>query len=199
MNVFVLGTGRCGSTALNAACGHMTNFTLGHEARARLIGRDRVDYPDNHIEIDHRLAWFLGRLDEKYGDDAYYVHLTRNRDACARTQARHWSYQGSMIMAWHNAILKMSPVPRLDAAGDLVDAVTENISFFLKDKSNKMDFRIENAEMDFPKFWNWIGAKGDLDAAMLEFKAGHNETGSRTNRAVIIATHFASRAFHFYR
>ena len=34
-NVFVLGTGRCGTVTFSAACGHFDNFTAGHESRRR--------------------------------------------------------------------------------------------------------------------------------------------------------------------
>lgn len=40
-------------------------------------------YPPRHIEVDNRLAWFLGYLQEHHGHEAYYVHLTRDRDAVA--------------------------------------------------------------------------------------------------------------------
>jgi hypothetical protein len=104
-----------------------------------------------------------------------------------------------MIMAWHNAILKMSPVSRLDAAADMVDAITENIRFFLKDKTHWMPFRVETAETEFPKFWDWIGAEGDLDAALAEFRVAHNSTTSKLKRAPIVIGHFAQRALRFYR
>jgi hypothetical protein len=29
-------------------------------------------------------------------------------------------------------------------------------------------------QQDFPKFWHWIGATGDLDAAMATFATRHN-------------------------
>ncbi len=78
MNVFILNTGRCGSYTFHEACSHIKNFTSGHESRSTILGPNRLDYPENHIESDNRLSWLLGRLDKKYGDNAYYVHLLRN-------------------------------------------------------------------------------------------------------------------------
>ncbi len=63
MNVFVLGTGRCGTTTFMKACRHVTNCTSGHETRVNHVGPERLSYPSNHIEADNRLSWFLGRLD----------------------------------------------------------------------------------------------------------------------------------------
>jgi hypothetical protein len=57
VNVFVLGRGRCGSTTFIRAYKHISNFTSGHETRARLLGEARLNYPDHHIEADNRLSW----------------------------------------------------------------------------------------------------------------------------------------------
>ena len=78
MNVFVLSTGRCGSTTFIKACSHITNYSSAHESLSTRTGKQRLNYPENHIEADNRLSWLLGRLDNTYGDDAFYVHLNRN-------------------------------------------------------------------------------------------------------------------------
>ena len=68
MNVFILCTGRCGSMSISRACKELDNYTSGHETRITKLGDERINFPENHIEADNRLAWFLGRLDEKYGN-----------------------------------------------------------------------------------------------------------------------------------
>jgi hypothetical protein len=78
MNLFVLWTRRCGSVTFDKACGHITNYSSGHEMRTGMIGKERLLYTQNHIEADNRLSWFLGKLDKSYGNDAFYVHLRRN-------------------------------------------------------------------------------------------------------------------------
>ncbi len=60
------------------ACKHISNFSSSHESRCGLLAEARLDYPENHIEADDRLSWFLGRLDKQYGNSAFYVHLKRN-------------------------------------------------------------------------------------------------------------------------
>ena len=86
MNIFVLNTGRCGSTTFIKACQHIQNFTASHESRSVFTGNQRLAYPRNHIEADNRLSWFLGKLDQEYGDNAVYVHLLRDRAATARSK-----------------------------------------------------------------------------------------------------------------
>ena len=85
-NVFVLCTGRCGSTTFVRACQHIENFTAGHESRAKLLGSDRVSYPKKHIEADNRLTWFLPRLTSNIDPDTtLFVHLTRSQSEVVKS------------------------------------------------------------------------------------------------------------------
>lgn len=184
MNVFVLSTGRCGSLAFVRACRYITNFTSGHESRCREVGESRLAYPDGHIESDNRLSWFLGRLEREYGDDAVYVHLKRDAGKVARSFAGR--YRHGMIDGYRNAILRrprggQSP---MEIALDYCDTVNANIAAFLKDKSRKMEFDIEDAESGFREFWTLIGAEGDLDAALGEFRVRHNASKTAWARVV---------------
>lgn len=67
MNVFVLCTGRCGSTTFIESARHISNYSAGHETRTYLTGAARFDYPQSHIEADNRLSWLLGRLNKTFG------------------------------------------------------------------------------------------------------------------------------------
>lgn len=173
MNVFILNTGRCGSTTFIAACRHITNFTAGHESRIHLLGPGRLAYPDNHIEADNRLAWLLGRLDTAYGDDARYVHLRRDRERVAASFARRMEF-GIMKAYWEGVLLREQAPDALAAAHDYIDTVEANILRFLQDKRYIMPFRLETARDDFPAFWDWIGAAGELDQALAEWDIRHN-------------------------
>ncbi len=177
--VIVLCTGRCGSTTFAAACKHATNYTAAHESRTYRLGADRFAYPDNHIEVDNRLAWLTGRLDATFGDTPFYVHLRRNT---AETTASFASRNSHGLMKAYrtgilpNLLLRRPETPALDIATDLVDTLTANITLFLRDKSRVMEMSLETMADDFPKFWTWIGATGDLDAAMAAFQTRHNAT-----------------------
>ncbi|HWM30654.1 MAG TPA: hypothetical protein VNO69_02990 [Methyloceanibacter sp.] len=174
--VFALGTGRCGSTTFIHACSHITNFTSGHETRSRLLFENRLDYPPNHIEADNRLAWLLGRLDQRWGHSAYYVHLVRDREATARSFARRLDNKGSIIAAYRLAILMGArDAEPLEICRDYVDTVTTNIVLFLRDKPH-VTVRLETAFNDFRYFWQWIGASGSLDAALAEWNVRHNSS-----------------------
>jgi hypothetical protein len=176
MNVFVLCTGRCGSVTFVQACRHITNYTAAHESRSQRTGADHFSYPQNHIEADNRLSWFLGCLDRTYGDNAFYVHLTRNREDTARSFARRWDF--GIMRAYRTGILWAIPEDgdRMTVCLDYCDTVTANIEAFLKDKTRTMSFALETAKTDFERFWSWIGAEGDLTAALAEWDRQYNDS-----------------------
>jgi len=171
MNVFVLCTGRCGSHTFIEACKHITNYSAAHESRTGLLGPERLNYPPNHIEADNRLSWFLGRLERAYGDHAIYIHLRRNELDTAASYARRWKYK-FCIMGPYSSVILLRSSPKnapIDVCLDYCDTVNSNIEAFLKNKSKKMAFSLENAKDDFRRFWEFIGAEGDLSAALTEW------------------------------
>jgi len=175
-NVFVLCTGRCGSATFAHACDHATNYTTGHETRAHVVGPDRLDYPANHIEVDNRLAWFLGRLDRAYGDSAYYVHLTRDPESVAQSLSIRTG-MCSLVNAYARGIaIRGDAGDPLATARDLVSTMTANIETFLRGRSNVMRFPMESADDLFPHFWQWIGAEGDIASARAEWSVAHNHS-----------------------
>jgi hypothetical protein len=181
MRVFILCTGRSGSTAIIKACEGIKNFTCGHETLSHKFGKDRFDYPDNHIEADNRLAWFLGSLDKKFGDDAVYIHLIRDKDATVKSYNQRWKSRLTIVKAFAEGIL-MTPVELLDdtsrllVCSDYYDTVNSNIELFLKNKTQKIEIHLDNIKQGFQQLWNLIGAQGDLDLALQSFDEHHNKS-----------------------
>lgn len=187
MNVFVLGTGRCGTSTFVAACRHFTNFTAGHETLTSRLGASRFAFPGDHIEADNRLSWLLGRLDTAFGTQAFYVHLIRDPEAVAESYARRWQEGlGTLPAAYHRGIIHQASEKRLDICRDLVATVTGNVEAFLRDKPMQITVRLEHAVQDFPLFCRAIGAEGDIDAALNEWGTRYNATpsGSSTLRRI---------------
>lgn len=175
MNVFILSTGRCGSKTFMEACKHITNITAAHESRTQHVGDARLDYPDNHIESDNRLSWYLGRLDEKYGDNAVYVHLYRDRDGVANSYAK--LTHSPMVRAYRSGIVIncLRQYTNVDVMRDYYDTVNANIRLFLKAKTKTIDFDLASPQKPFEEFWNMIGAQGDFEAAASEWSVHHNK------------------------
>jgi len=176
-NVFVLNTGRCGSLTFHHACKHIENYSSAHETvndtKHAHAAPYTLPWPRHHIEIDNRLAWFLGVLERDFGSRPYYVHLTRERDATARSLAKRrgifQSFATTMMHRPFHAFDDMSDDDKLEIAGFFFDVVTANIEMFLDDKPDKIRIPIEGPEAGFREFWAGIGATGDMDAALAEF------------------------------
>lgn len=203
MRVFVLTTGRSGSVTFARACGHLTNFTSGHETgwptTPDAEPTERLTYADRHIEVDNRLVWLMGPLHRRY-PDAVYVHLTRDPEAVAASFAARWTGDpppaGDSMLARARRKMNLAPRPgvsamamfaypmlgrsrawpatrRLDIARMMVDTVNGNIGEFLANKPH-MTIDLANAADVFPRFCAWVDAEGDLDAAAAEFSTLHN-------------------------
>lgn len=185
-NIFVLCTGRCGSVTFSRACEHFTNFSSGHETLSREFGFKRLDYPRNHIEADNRLAWFLGRLNKRFGKDAFYVHLYRDADKVAKSYDARWISLVSLVSAFNHGLM-MQKTPSAQAASDLVETVTENILYFLSDKPNQIAINIDDPEPGFRKFAQCIGATGDIDAAIRVFAEKHNASDAEKPGLIVSA------------
>jgi hypothetical protein len=185
MNVFVLCTGRSGSSAFIEACKHITNFTAGHESRSEKLSSERFRFPDNHIEADNRISWQLGQLEKMFGQNAFYVFLRRDKKATAKSFLNRFLMPKSMIYAYANGIKKQPPEAireedRFQICLDYVETVNTNIEFFLKDKPHKIIIDLENIHSDFKAFWVKIKAEGHLDLALAEFNKKHNSSPKKT-------------------
>ena len=184
MNVFVLCTGRSGSTSFIKACQHITNYSSSHESLTDRFLNERFEFPENHIEADNRLSWQLGQLDEKYGKNAFYIHLKRDKLAVAGSYKKRFLLPKSIIYAYANGIKKRPPeilnkVESLLVSLDYVETVNSNIKFFLKDKPRQITIDLYNIKKEFEQFWYEIQAEGDLELALKEFDKKHNKSASK--------------------
>lgn len=201
MRVFVLRTGRCGSVTFYKACRHIENYSCGHERNMAVLGYNRLEYPNQHIEVDNRLAWFGGRLLQQYRyriHPFFYVWLHRDPLATAQSFCKRWDT--GLMNSYVNGIYHGDAVDRLkkklslndsnkhlssedvisevqlQAAMDLVSTVNENISLLLSrvPASQQCVVHLESAKADFQYFWQRIGARGNLNAALQEWDVKHN-------------------------
>ena len=178
MRIFVVGTGRCGTRTFSQACKRISNFTSGHETHARrLLGN--LDYPDNHIEVDHHLGWALPMLLEKYppGPDAYYVHLVRERSACVASLARRHDMDYFAALCCFVECSRRTPDVRRRAAEYYYDMRNASIAGALRSaQAGAFSARveIENLPSAWHGFWDMIGARGDLVAALVECSKRYN-------------------------
>lgn len=180
-NIFVLSAGRVGSEILSKALSHANNYTVGHETdRAK-----DFSYPDYHIEIDNRLAWFLGDLDEIYdSNETLYVWLYGNRHNQTISLSRRYNHSHSIMRAFGDGILMGAVKKKLDIAVKYVECVEDNIQYFTSgkenvayvDSSNTYSFRNSVHTL-------WADARmcGDYDACMDELSKFYNASKNRVN------------------
>ena len=157
----------------------MKNYSSGHETKSREFGAKRLNYPDNHIEVDNRLSWHLGPLWNRFGDEAMYVHLTRNRDDVAQSYMKRFEDQYGIMMSFCKGIRmspwrKLSNKQRLQVCYDYVDTVNENIGLFIEARPNAMKIELETIDHDFKLFWDRVGAQGAFEKAQQELGVRHN-------------------------
>jgi hypothetical protein len=178
MRAFVLGTGRCGTNTFANACQKsITNYTVGHETRARIV-RGRLDYPDNHIEVDHRLAFFTGSLYTRY-PDAIYVHLMRRPSKVIKSWAARSKIPGGFMSAFANGLIfRPKKVNWEESAALMVFTVVDNINFLLDHVEKKVWIDIDQPLPEFYLFWDYIGAKGSKEKAVKALKEVHNGQGN---------------------
>lgn len=200
MRVFVLTTGRAASKTVAHACTHIDGMSAGHETnRGKIDGR--LDYPDNHIEVDNRLVWFLGGLDKRYDDsDTFYVYLTRHPDKVVASYLTRWHITVSITRAFYHGILMKPQKPDMDTArkscGLFVETVDENIRHFLKNRDNWASVRVENLTDDFFEFMNQCGLTGDTDAigtALNDIRNKNKKKYGRTRAVKKFFNRFSSR------
>ncbi len=175
MRIFVLGTGRCGTVTFAKACSHLTNYTAGHESRASCIGDLRFAYPDQHIEVDSRLTWFLGELGQRF-PDAFFVHLRRDAEDTAKSICRKWGGgQINFARAFgHAIVMHGAPWPdKLEVSRFQVRTAVANIEEFLSNRRHRTVW-LHEVQKWFPLFLGEIEAEGDLHAAQKEWLIHHN-------------------------
>lgn len=203
MNVFVLCTGRSGSTGFIQACKHISNYSASHESRTHFLGKERFAFPDNHIEADNRLSWQLGQLDQQFGSKAFYIHLKRDSRKVAESYMQRFLLPKSMIYAYANGIKKLPPETlckneRYAICLDYIETVNSNINTFLKDKPHQISIEIDEIKQGFNSFWEAIDAKGNLEQALKEFDIKHNKRPSKKFNLRYNIKHFFLRLKLFF-
>jgi hypothetical protein len=176
-NIFILCAGRSASTALAKALQPLSNYTAAHESRCGVSSDVKLDYPENHIEIDNRLIWFVDLLDEKYGSQAKYVYLHRDLSKIAMSYSERWHLSVSIVKAYGHGILmkdKIASAERLDVCMDYANVVDRKIRAFLKTKENSLIIDSDNLSSDFDKLLGFLDAQGDLNACKKILETKHN-------------------------
>lgn len=163
MNVFLISPGRTATTALASAFQQVPGYTSGHESRSRLLGVERVNYPDNHFECDNRLVWFLPRLTERFGEDGILVIVKRELEDIASSYNERW-YKINMMKAYSQGILlRRLSQNGIDVCRDYVENVYEHLDYFKAGWNVTIELSLEDAEVGVGQILKEIGREGSLN------------------------------------
>jgi hypothetical protein len=172
MRIFILSTGRTGTTTLYKACRHIKNYTCGHESNRKKWYS--LEYPDNHIEIDNRLSWFKPELEKNY-PTAMFVHLTRNTPDVINSFKKR-SDRG-IIKSFIEGVLQSKEENMSDLEIELsIIRYIQCINKMCTSGRVPFLFDIKKYYCFFPQFCEWINANVDMNKALKEFETHYNKS-----------------------
>jgi hypothetical protein len=167
VRVFVVGTGRCGSTTFARAAAHAANYTAAHESS---IPAD-LEFPDRHVEVSPRLTWVLPKLVERYSTDVLYVHLRRRRTEVIESWLRRGRHRGPGI--WERLVYHTLPDDYRRTCELCHDAMTGMIGRCLA-ATDHVTMWLHSIRQSWDRFWRRIGAEGDYRGSLAEWNTFHN-------------------------
>ena len=133
-------------------------------------------YPPDHIEVDNRLAFRVGRLWQEYGcrSSTRWVVLGRDPSAVKASYERKWVL--SFLRLAQCGITMQRQCNTNEHVRDALLTMRANIELLIRSQpaASVMRLRLERMPRDFEFFWQWIGAEGDRDAALAEWSVLHN-------------------------
>jgi hypothetical protein len=148
MRIFVVGTGRCGTTTFAHAAAYLDNYTVCHESHAGRVGD--WSYPDQHIEVSAQLALGIPLLLERY-PGARWVHLVRDRQPTVESMvAVSANYLRAFGLYWFHAP-DADPAAIAGALHDTVNALCEDLL------PDAFRFELDRAAELWPHCWEFMG------------------------------------------
>jgi len=173
MNVFIFGTGRCGTVSAEAAFSFAGNYTTAHESLCSLH-----HYPDNHIEVNPQLRMVMPYLLIQH-PDALYIWLKRDRQRVIESYER--LDRGNWLNHWWVMNNSVKPNRRIKQAEIAVDYMLMQCekAFNLVPKAQRLEVDIKDYADWFPQVWDRIEAAGNIQQGLNVFKHPRNTSKQR--------------------
>lgn len=188
MNVFIVSPGRTATTTFAHAFELVDGYTSAHESRCQYLGSERVNYPQNHVECDNRLTWFMARLTNKYADNSVLVIVHRDKSEVAKSYNQRW-YKINIMKAYAQGIL-LRPLEGNDISvcRDYVDYVYEQMDFFSPMWRNVVHVDMRDLTPGITEVLELIGkpeAAGEVLNYMKSNRANLNSDGIKHRLSVL--------------
>jgi hypothetical protein len=157
MNVFVISPGRTATTTFSEAFASLPGYTSLHESRVTELGDRRILYPNNHIECDNRLVWFLCRLTRKYGEHSILVVLKRDKEKIALSYNNRWRKILIMKAFSQGILMRGFRSNNLDVCREYVEYCYEQIDFYSKYWNRVIYIDVDNPENGISELLETVG------------------------------------------
>lgn len=177
MRVFVVGTGRCGTSTFRHAASLALNKSVRQES-AYWNGVSHREYLDGCIEIGHQLTWVLSYLLHRYRDSKI-VHLVRDKESCVRSLQKNGL---GTIPSWYNMLYagcheNGNPCP---PCSDLFDIYYDQVNFSIPNVTPTHRYfrlKLEAAKEQWRACWDWMSCEGDFERSLACWAKKYNQDG----------------------
>lgn len=181
-NVFILSPGRTATTSLAMVFKRLEGYTSGHETQSQLLGDSRVRFPENHIECDNRLCWFLERLTRFYGSSGILVIVHRDEDKIAKSYNQRW-YKINIMRAYSQGILQRPLTDNnLSVCADYVSHMYEKLNFWETQWNHVVHLDLAAPELGLSQLLGLLSRESDMEdllRALNETRSNENLSGFR--------------------
>lgn len=187
MNVFFISPGRTATTTLANAFKCIEGYSSLHESRVQLLGDERIAYPENHIEFDNRLVFFLADLTQKFAADrGVLVIVCRDHHAVAGSYNRRWS-KINIMKSWSQGIhLRDLNQNNYEVALDFVQYCYRQLDYFKMQWECVVELDVHNPEAGIQELLHIMGESEYADEVSQYLKEKYhnlNENGLRNKIA----------------
>lgn len=179
MRVFVVGTGRSGTSTAYHALQHVAKHTVGHESRAGILLHH--EYPENHIEVSSQLIPEIVQLALQY-PNAKWIWLKRGKSATVRSIATQCpDAMAAYGFQWFQVVVKKEEPRRseqlLQIAELYYDAMYSLLSSLLP--TDAYCLHIETIKDQWEACWKYHAWEGDFQASLSAWNRHYNAHDAR--------------------
>ena len=148
MNVFFISPGRTATTTFANACKCVEGYTSLHESQVQLLGDKRIAYPENHLEFDNRLVFFLADLTQKFAANrGVLVIVHRDHHEVASSYNRRWS-KINIMKSWSQGVhLRELSQNTYEVALDYVQYCYRQLDYFKPQWQHVVELDVHNPEV----------------------------------------------------
>ena len=174
MRVFVVGTGRCGTSTFYHACRHIHNYEAYHEPNSGQV--DSFETEDQVINVSSQFVVRIPELLKKY-PESKWIHLIRNRDQCVESLAKCCPVEmDGYVRQW----CQIFQCNLTRASQFYYDSINSMIELMLRNQSC-LTMNLPIRRPAWMTFWSFVGAQGDFESSLREWESCYN---SRDHRGV---------------